>query len=465
MLGRGAYNTAASRKRHALRRSYRRSPARRAHANSLPPAPSDADVDAARPTSTRCRVEISQPGKSSALERGGRGRSEGVCRAQEHPGPPTRGWRARARTITGTDRSISSSETRLSTRRSIPRHARPTALPSSGAGLPTSSTQTTAARPPGRVGAATQRGTTRPRMSSQRQRTRTATRKHQFPTASRPRSHDLHMNPVTTWRHLPRPAWGTRDRRRRGMYPKQSARVAERSTQLDRKPEAQSGGNCLTRLLKGTGTAFNSKMARRSSPNSRHGWSSRLSSATAKAHARSEPTDVNDVTPPAQTVGRVPRRRERHDRAAARGLPSTKDITLRRDALRRCHFRQDEHGNDPVQRPRAAIEVGCVDCPHGREPGELTSPPPPAHLVERRRQSVRAEFVGGRGATSCATSRSPSAHERRRPSASLFEASRSARNRQNSRGKETVASTRATSCRTRWSSRGAGGASSRRPTP
>jgi hypothetical protein len=204
------------------------------------------------------------------------------------------------------------------------------------------------------------------------------------------------------------------DARAAGMYPPKQRRLSaeEEFRKLDRNPEGSSvrGYWSDPAFLQKTGTPeFNSRMTRTQLADFHgHGW---LFRAVFKRDREGHMLDANgdrveDVTP-----SKLKQSVEYRDDASDKTVPPPagvpvhlKDIHLEKGMhCIDCHFRQDAHGNGVLyNEPRAAIEVGCVDC-HGtaKEPAKLIASGFAAglNLVEPAEgQSVKdGNYVRGQG--------------------------------------------------------------------
>lgn len=183
--------------------------------------------------------------------------------------------------------------------------------------------------------------------------------KHQF-TSAIPTSQCMtcHMHPgtnmVATFMGL---TWWDNESDGAEMYPAQQAKVSQDDeyAKLDRNPEGASvrGNWSDPKFLQQTGTAeFNQKLKRnRFADFHGHGWVFR---AVFKRSRHGELLDSNDQV----IEGNDP---DRFTKAV-----HLKDIHLEKGMhCADCHFRQDSHGTGYLyNEPRAAVEIGCVDC-HG----------------------------------------------------------------------------------------------------
>ncbi|HEV2863545.1 MAG TPA: hypothetical protein VGX48_21210 [Pyrinomonadaceae bacterium] len=176
------------------------------------------------------------------------------------------------------------------------------------------------------------------------------------------------------------------DARRAGMYPSKQRDISaeEEYRKLDRNPEGSSvrGNWSDPDFLAKTGTdEVNSKMERTQFADFHgHGW---LFRAVFKRDRKGHLLDINnelvsDTSAPKLKQAVEYRDTDNDDKTGpAPGSPvHLKDIHLEKGMhCVDCHFQQDAHGNGILyNEPRAAIEIGCVDC-HGtvKEPAKLTA--------------------------------------------------------------------------------------------
>ena len=207
-----------------------------------------------------------------------------------------------------------------------------------------------------------------------------------------------HMHPgtnmVTTYMGM---TWWDNETDGDKMYPAKQKNPSQDEEQflLDRNPEGASlrGRWSDPDFLQKTGTPeFNSKLERTQFADFHgHGWIYR---AVFKKDRKGNMVDVNgaplkDVTPE-QMAQAVAYRDTDND--AATTTPAGQPVHLKDIHLEKgmhcidCHFRQDSHGNGILyNEPRAAIEIGCIDC-HGsiqKTATLITSGPAAGQSVKR----------------------------------------------------------------------------------
>jgi hypothetical protein len=219
--------------------------------------------------------------------------------------------------------------------------------------------------------------------------------KHQF-TSQIPTQQCMtcHMHPGTNMvaTYLGR-TWWDNESDGKMMYPQDkqiNPSQADEVRKLDKNPEAASlrGLWSDSIFLQNTGTAdFNSRLTRVQFADSHgHGW---LFKNVYKKDRKGNLLDAeNNIVPPGDP-NKWNKAVHLQDIHAERGMQCVD-----------CHFRQDNHGTGILyNEPRAAVEIGCVDC-HGTmraKANTITSGPavqPPSAGEIRQREAAKRPTVG-----------------------------------------------------------------------
>lgn len=219
--------------------------------------------------------------------------------------------------------------------------------------------------------------------------------KHQF-TSQIPTQQCMtcHMHPGTNMvsTYLGR-MWWDNETDGKLMYPQDrqiNPSQSEQVRKLDKNPEAASlrGLWSDSVFLQNTGTAdFNSKLKNVQFADSHgHGW---MFKNVYKKDRKGNLLDAEDKVVSPDDPGKWNKAVHLQDIHAEKGMHCVD-----------CHFRQDSHGNGVLyNEPRAAIEVGCIDC-HGSmkakanaiTSGPAAAPPPAGQL--RQRQTANKPLIG-----------------------------------------------------------------------